>query len=86
MVTDRAPNVKSFPVEQRKPFKPKKPKRWSHQDDLDGAIGRTLRVQNKIGQLADAKLIAADQFTLKLEFDDGTLTIFKHALNGYQVI
>lgn len=86
MVTDRAPNVKSFPVEQRKPFKVRKPKKWSHQDDLEAAIGKRVRVGSGAGNLAEATLLAADAFTLKLQFEDGLLTVFKHSITAYEVL
>lgn len=86
MVTDRAPNVKSFPVEQRKPFRPKKPKKWSHQDELEANIGKEFKFANKEGGLMKGKLIAADAFTLKIQFDDETLIVFKHAIGAYGLI
>ena len=76
---------KPFVVENkgnRKPYKPK-PKSWSHQDDLKALVGEQVNVLFLSGKVINAKLVAADNFTFKLQFDQSEFTYFKHAAEGF---
>jgi sRNA-binding regulator protein Hfq len=63
---------------------PRKP-RWSHQHELNKAAADKRMVWIDLGDVRlEVKLLEADQFTVKVENDDGTTsTIFKHAIVGY---
>jgi hypothetical protein len=67
--------------------------RWSHQDELSALRGREFAYSLKSDPLEfyAAKLIDADQFSLKIEIHDGivgakVVTLFKHVLGGYYVV
>lgn len=64
---------------------PKKPKRWSHQDDLDALKGQKLRVEFANGGSFEGKLLDADQFTLKMNVSSqaGVVVIFKSTLTYF---
>lgn len=68
--------------------KPPKVKRWSHQDDLEAAIGKQIGVTMTCGLSFTGELVAADQFTIKLRLVDhiGTSTLFKSAFAFYSVL
>jgi hypothetical protein len=72
-----------------------KPKRWSHQSELDLNIGKEIvcAILNTTDILL-GKLIAADQYTIKLEVMDEdslgkkhskNLVIFKQAIESFQI-
>lgn len=55
-----------------------KPKGWSHQDELNALIGKQVVIadQDGGGYLQKGALLAADQFSLKVELGCGTVKIF----------
>lgn len=75
-----------------------KPKRWSHQHDLDASLGKRITLLVQGGRPIEGTLIAADQYTLKIESNGLTwendsliiapksksiLTIFKSSIEVY---
>jgi hypothetical protein len=68
------------------PRQPMKPRAWSHQDDLKAGIGRQITVMFAGGGNRTGKLIAADQFTIKLAGNgQSALTYCKGNLLGYEI-
>lgn len=64
--------------------KPLKPRAWNHQQELRELTDKMVTVEFRTGATLTGKLLAADQFTLKIEFSPGKAsTVFKHALNRY---
>jgi hypothetical protein len=71
-----------------------KPKRWSHQDDLDRACADRRMIT--LYDLHNAKryvgrLVSADAFTIKIEKMPGDLdsdegVFFKHAIRSFKVM
>jgi hypothetical protein len=70
-----------------------KPKRWSHQSELDLNIGKeiTLSFINRDGDITGV-LIAADQFTIKIQQkynvdknSTQTTVFFKQAIENFEV-
>lgn len=68
--------------------KPKAPKSWSHEDELQAHKGKRIIVVNGDGDDAEFTLLEADRFTLKIyhEVTQSTLTVYKHAIRGYSLI
>lgn len=67
-----------------------KPKRWSHQDELTAAVGKKVRLVSN-NMVETGELVAADQFTIKVKYDNGTgdlrfVVVFKSALTSFEVI
>lgn len=63
---------------KRRPYKPRP---WSHQDDLIDMIGKTVTLLVVERGWISGKLIAADQFTLKIDAGEkSAVTYFKSAL------
>jgi hypothetical protein len=66
---------------------------WSHQNDLSHAIGKKVRIEIVAGsdvKTREGRLLAADQFTLKLELTGGNragdvVIYFKSALMSFEV-
>lgn len=72
----------------RQTLRAPKPKRWSHQDDLDALIGKRVVVVAIEGGHSFGVLLAADQFTLKLDLEGQSLVtshyvVFKSALSSF---
>jgi hypothetical protein len=67
----------------------KKPKRWSHQDELNTLKGRKLSLK-VFGKWTKVTLIEADQFSVKVQnIDDhqqSSVTYFKHAIDAYAAV
>lgn len=65
-----------------------KPKAWSHQDDLKALIGKRVKLTRVAytGTTYDyGKLVAADQFTLKLQAPTGHVCVyFKSAFISFE--
>jgi hypothetical protein len=77
----------SKPFQKRQKISMPKQKRWSHQDDLEGLVGKNITVSIlDIGHV-NGTLMAADQFTLKLKIQNADKvlfrTFFKSALTYY---
>ena len=64
-------------------FKPKKPRKWQHQDELEANVGKPIMLVFLDDQELKGKLVAADQFTIKIECKSGQPTFFKHSLGSY---
>jgi hypothetical protein len=70
---------------ERKPFKPKAPKKWSHQDQLESLKGKPIQFHIAGGEIGImGVLLEADQFTIQVEVDSifvagvkSVLTYFK---------
>jgi phage terminase large subunit len=68
-----------------------KPKRWSHQNDLDALKGQNITVTLHTGHKLVVRLLDSDQFTLKVQdlsagqHEQSVLTYFKHAIAAYGV-
>ena len=85
-LTEIAPR-KHIPPRPLKSNKPKGPPRWSHQRELEGMKGQQIRIAPLGDDDMEVTLLEADQFTLKVRDDEGTtLTLFKHALAGYETV
>lgn len=86
-MSDR-PHKLSLKPRRKKEIAFKKPRRWSHQDDLDAAVGKVVAVESTYGATAVAGLLlASDQFTLKIQVKDKSpLVIFKHAIACFTVV
>jgi hypothetical protein len=68
------------------PRQPMKPRAWNHQDELKAGAGRDVTLFLLDGTTGRAKLVAADQFTIKVWFvDHSSLTYFKGNLLGYRI-
>jgi len=87
---ERAPDFKGAQrVQPHKSSKPKGPPRWSHQRELEALKGQQIEIAMLGGDDDDMEvtLLEADQFTLKVRDDEGTVAVFfKHALVGYRKI
>lgn len=66
---------------------------WSHQNDLSRAVGQNVRIGVLVGNTTDpceGKLLAADQFTIKVLTTHGDrsaeVVFFKHALVYFSVV
>lgn len=69
--------------------KPSKPKAWSHQDDLQRAIGHKIRIKIMGEEKPiEGTLEAADQFSLKLRQPDSVYlgVYYKSALTYFMVL
>lgn len=66
--------------------KPAKPKRWSHQDDLEGLRGQRIEINLNDGTSYNGTLLEADQFTLKIQADNvlSAVTVFKSVMTDYR--
>jgi hypothetical protein len=67
-----------------------KPKRWSHQDELDAMIGKEVCVTFLHGDPGvswiKGMLVAADAFTLQLAVGNkSVMTYFKHGILYYNL-
>jgi len=62
----------------------KKPQAWSHQHELASLIGKNIRICLG-GPIIHGKLVAADQFTLKVVdlYDEATV-YFKSAIVSFK--
>jgi len=83
------PHRKPYPVVERKgerrPIKVR-PKKWSHQHDLDALVGKKIRIQFRNGDVETGELVAADQYALKLACSDqSAMTYFKSDMRGYKI-
>lgn len=68
------------------PRQPMKPKAWNHQDELKASAGRDVTLFLLDGTTRRAKLVAADQFTIKAALTgQSALTYFKGNLLGYRI-
>jgi hypothetical protein len=70
---------------ERKPFKPKPPKKWSHQDQLESLKGKEIMVcifgpENPIRGV----LLEADQFTIQLEVENAFASGVKSVLTYFK--
>lgn len=77
------------PKNQTITFKPTKPKTWSHQDDLQAAIGKKIRIKLiGEGNPIEGTLVAADQFSLKLSQHDSAFfsVYYKSSLTSFTVL
>jgi hypothetical protein len=65
-----------------------KPKRWSHQSDLDALIGKTIYIRFIDGEAYTGKLLGADQFTLKMRIPnaDFPVVIYKSSLTDFRQV
>ncbi|MBO6511840.1 MAG: hypothetical protein JJ979_25720 [Roseibium sp.] len=68
-----------------------KSNKWSHQKELEGAIGKKVLLCLQNGE-REGILTAVDQFTLQVKVripplnDQSNLTYFKSALVGYKIV
>ena len=61
-----------------------KPRRWSHQSELNNLIGKRIYICFDTESHVRGTLVNADQFTLCIANDDKySTTYFKHAIRGY---
>lgn len=71
----------------KRPARPPKPKGWSHQEDLQAKIGSQITVDFHDGGNHSGRLLATDQFTLKVETTVSgktyTITVFKNYIASY---
>ena len=72
----------------RQTLRAPKPKRWSHQDDLDALVGKRIGIITTGEGHEIGRLVAADQFALKLAIEgQSSLTsptiVFKHAIRCF---
>lgn len=68
---------------RQKLYKPKLPKRWQHQDELDAHVGKDIKIVFRDETTASGILLAADQFTIKIDCRSGPVTYFKHDMSSY---
>lgn len=71
--------------------RPPKVKRWSHQDDLDALVGKTVKLHlhdQGIGETYTGVLLAADQFALKIQIEgqDFPVVVYKSALSDFRQV
>jgi hypothetical protein len=77
---------------ERRPFKPKPPKPWSHQSNLTAAKGKRIEIMFGVDDGIAGILLEADQFALEIEVSnsDGSiksvLTVFKHDIRFFRVV
>jgi hypothetical protein len=78
----------------RRPFRAPKPKRWSHQDELDGHKGKLITLVLGHDDVVHGMLVNTDAFTIQLavvkDLDKSdqlgrVLTFFKHSIDAYQL-
>jgi hypothetical protein len=75
-----------------RPPRPPRERRWSHQDDLTAAIGKKVSAFTTGNLIVDGRLLAADQFTVKIDYVDptdeisGQTVFFKHAIVGFRIL
>lgn len=62
-MTDAAAIKPTFPPRKKLTVKPK---RWSHQDELSALIGKEVDIIALDGKHLSARILQADQFTLKI--------------------
>jgi len=77
------------PKNQTITFKASKPKTWSHQDDLQAAIGKKIRIKTlDESDPIEGTLVAADQFSLKLSRNDSAYfsVYYKSSLTYFMVL
>ncbi|WLR91026.1 hypothetical protein [Shinella zoogloeoides] len=72
-------------------LKESRPKSWSHQDDLTAAIGKKIRLMRAPMPNIEGKVLAADQFTVKVEVQSpsgalSAVVVFKSALTSFEVL
>jgi hypothetical protein len=80
-----------FTADRLKLRKLEKPKRWSHQAELDRLKGKAIAITGHDGSSVEGTLLEADQFTLRVstttvEGKTAIMTFFKHALLGYAAV
>lgn len=63
-----------------------KPKPWSHQQELADLVGKQIVVTRTDGQVITGKLLAADQFSLKIERPAPVsfVVVYKSALTDFK--
>jgi hypothetical protein len=68
--------------------RPAKPRPWSHQRELEAAIGKRIYLVYLDNEDGEGQLLAADPFTLKIQFDgvDVPTVIFKSALAIFKIM
>jgi hypothetical protein len=79
-----------FKTERAGDRKPFKPKRWSHQQDLEKLKGKKVDLVYPNGEWVRGVLLEADQFTLRVDIGSenhqSVLTVFKHSLRSYSAV
>jgi hypothetical protein len=60
-----------------------KPRKWQHQDELERCVGKAIVVVFRDREIATGRLLAADQFTVKIDCEAGPVTFFKHTMFSY---
>lgn len=63
-----------------------KPKKWSHQRELEEAVGKQIKLALQNGADLQVELLAADQFTVRVQYNGITATMFKHNITAYMVL
>jgi hypothetical protein len=78
----------------QRPFRAPKPRRWSHQDELDGHKGKLITLVLGQDDVVHGMLVNADAFTIQMavvkDLDKTdqvgrVLTFFKHSIDAYQL-
>jgi len=79
---ERPGSTQRRPTLTLKQAQPKKPAAWNHQQDLTAGIGKTVAVSILDVGPVTGRLVAADQFTLKIENPETgePFIVFKSAL------
>lgn len=86
------PSFKRESAGERRPFKPKPPKRWSHQDDLTAAKGKRIEIMFGVEDGIAGEVLDADQFAIKIQVSNSdnsiksVLTVFKHDIRFFRVV
>lgn len=73
---------------KHKPKRAPRTPRWSHQHDLDNAVGKRVVIRfSGSDDCLEGKLIAADQFAVKMVTPEtaGEEIIFKHEIGSFRV-
>jgi sRNA-binding regulator protein Hfq len=68
-------------------MKNSKPKRWSHQRELDSLIGEEVKVTFLAGRhdFVSGMLVASDAYTIQLATNHkSVMTYFKHGIRCYE--
>jgi hypothetical protein len=69
-----------------------KPKRWTHQQELEGAVGRQIYIAHNDGLSSNGQIAAVDAFTIKIVSphaapdQQSAVTIFKSSIKHYRLI
>lgn len=79
-----ASNGASKAPREKMKLTPPRPKRWSHQDDLESLKGKMVCLDLVSGGKITGRLIEADQFALKVTISGHLAqTFFKHNISHY---